>query len=226
MAYKNISLAIFSYVCINRVVKQKTPSRPADKRETAERLLDAAERLFGRLGYDGVGMRALAAEAGVNLGAATYHFGSKEQLYVATFLRRFRSSNAARLRLLREAEAEAKGRPLTVEKIVDCMMRPPFLLGALHQEMESNRQIFFTALRRALPHTPPDLVQLREMFLMGTLLAFSMHMNRLAALRNPKLSESILAELVRFVAAGLQSAPAVQAARRPVFPSPPQLFRK
>jgi hypothetical protein len=92
--------------------------------------------------------------------------------------------------------------------------------------MESNRQIFFTALRRALPHTPPDLVQLREMFLMGTLLAFSMHMNRLAALRNPKLSESILAELVRFVAAGLQSAPAVQAARRPVFPSPPQLFRK
>jgi hypothetical protein len=51
-------------------------------------------------------------------------------------------------------------------------------------------------------------------------------MNRLAALRNPKLSESILAELVRFVAAGLQSAPAVQAARRPVFPSPPQLFRK
>jgi AcrR family transcriptional regulator len=249
MAYKNISLAIFSYVCINRVVKQKTPSRPADKRETAERLLDAAERLFGRLGYDGVGMRALAAEAGVNLGAATYHFGSKEQLYVATFLRRFRSSNAARLRLLREAEAEAKGRPLTVEKIVDCMMRPPFMLGlehpdfhtlamrnlfvpppfifgALHQEMESNRQIFFTALRRALPHTPPDLVQLREMFLMGTLLAFSMHMNRLAALRNPKLSESILAELVRFVAAGLQSAPAVQAARRPVFPSPPQLFRK
>jgi AcrR family transcriptional regulator len=226
-------------------MKRKSPARPADGRETADRLLDAAERLFGRLGYDGVGMRALAAEAGVNLGAATYHFGSKEQLYVATFLRRFRSSNAERLRLLREAEAEAKGRPLTVEKIVDCMMRPPFMLGlehpdfhtlamrnlfvpppfihaALHKEMEANHQFFLAALRRALPRIPPDLVRLREMFSMGTQLALSMHMTQLCAARDSKLGGSLLAELVRFVAAGLQSAPAVPAAAWPVFSGPPR----
>jgi AcrR family transcriptional regulator len=56
------------------------------------RLLDSAERLFGEHGYNGVGMRALAERAQVNLAATTYHFGSKKALYVETFLRRFRAS--------------------------------------------------------------------------------------------------------------------------------------
>lgn len=230
-------------------MKKKSISRPAGRRETTERLLDAAERLFGEYGYDGVGMRALAAEADVNLGAATYHFGSKEALYTETFLRRFRSSNAERLRLLREAEVEAKGRALTVEKIVDCMMRPPFMLGlkypdfhtlamrnlfvpppfihaALRKELEPNHKIFIKALRRALPHTPPDLVQLREMFSMGALMAFSMCMNKLYAPHNFKLSENILEELVRFVAAGLQSDPAVCADDRSAFQCLPKSPRR
>src|ERR1039457_3856450 len=109
------------------IVNTKFISKPAAERETTERLLDTAERLFGEHGYDGVGMRLLADEANVNLGAATYHFGSKEALYIETFMRRFRPTNAERLQLLREAEAEAEGRPLAVERIVDCMIRPPFL---------------------------------------------------------------------------------------------------
>ena len=226
-------------------VTVKSKSRASGGGETVVRLLDAAERLFGRHGYDGVGMRTLAAEAGVNLGAATYHFGSKEKLYVETFLRRFRESNTERLRLLREAEAGVGGRPLAVEKIVDCMMRPSFMLGlkhpdfhtlamrnlftpppfihkALHSEMDSNRRIFVAELQRALPHLPPYLVQLRDMFSMGAMLAFSMHMNRLQEPRNSRLSESILRELVHFVAAGLQSDPAVRADDRPAFPCPPK----
>ena len=47
-----------------------------------DRLLDVAEKLFAEHGFDGVGMRQLADEAKVNLGAATYHFGSKEDLYL------------------------------------------------------------------------------------------------------------------------------------------------
>ena len=41
---------------------------------TAQKLLDTAERLFGEHGYSGVGMRALAQAAKVNLAATTYHF--------------------------------------------------------------------------------------------------------------------------------------------------------
>ena len=124
----------------------KSMAQPADERETRERLLDTAERLFGELGYDGVGMRALAGEAKVNLGAATYHFGSKEALYIETFMRRFRPTNAERLRLLREAEAEAHGKPLRVEKIVDCMVRPPYLLGLKHSPDASAGRAAFPAL--------------------------------------------------------------------------------
>jgi AcrR family transcriptional regulator len=51
------------------------------ERETARALLDAGRRLFARHGYDGTSVRMLTAEAGANLGAITYHFGSKRELY-------------------------------------------------------------------------------------------------------------------------------------------------
>lgn len=50
---------------------------------TKERLLDAGRRLFSDRGFHGTSVRALTTEAGVNLGAVTYHFGSKEGLYEA-----------------------------------------------------------------------------------------------------------------------------------------------
>jgi AcrR family transcriptional regulator len=224
--------------------KRSVVVQPADVRETVERLLDAAERLFGKHGYDGVGMRALAEEAKVNLGAATYHFGSKKALYIETFMRRFRPTNIERLRLLREAEAEAHGKPLGVEKIVDCMVRPPYLLGlkhpdfhellarnlfmpppflhpAIHREMAPNAEVFIRAFRRSLPKVPEDLIHLRTMFSMGALLMFSVQMGKMRPARNPKLDEGILKELVRFISAGLQSEPAVPAADRPPIPRSP-----
>ena len=231
---------------MNWTMKKRTAAvQPADARETVERLLDAAERLFGEHGYDGVGMRALAAEAKVNLGAATYHFGSKETLFVATFMRRFRSTNAERLRLLQAAEAEADGQPLVVEKIVDCMIRPPYLEGlehpgfhallarnlfmpppflhaALHRELEPNAEVFIAALRRSLPEVPEDLIRLRTMFSMGSLLMFSVQMGKMRPARGLKSDGSILKELVRFMAAGLHSAPAVRAQDRSSFPRLPK----
>jgi AcrR family transcriptional regulator len=48
---------------------------------TADTLIQAARRLFAQHGYDGASVRAITAEAGANLGAITYHFGSKRELY-------------------------------------------------------------------------------------------------------------------------------------------------
>jgi AcrR family transcriptional regulator len=56
-----------------------SPSPP----ETRERLLLAAVDVFGRNGFAETSTRMLAAAAGVNLQAIPYHFGSKEQLYLA-----------------------------------------------------------------------------------------------------------------------------------------------
>ncbi|WP_258572938.1 TetR/AcrR family transcriptional regulator [Actinomadura parmotrematis] len=50
---------------------------------TRDRLLDAAERLFLEKGADRVSVRAINAAAGLNPGAAHYHFGSREGLVTA-----------------------------------------------------------------------------------------------------------------------------------------------
>jgi AcrR family transcriptional regulator len=51
--------------------------------ETRDALLRAARHAFSRSGFDGSSVRTITAEAGVNLGAITYHFGSKRDLYEA-----------------------------------------------------------------------------------------------------------------------------------------------
>jgi AcrR family transcriptional regulator len=56
-------------------------ARQAD--DTRERLMEAGRRLFAEGGFAGTSIRDLTREAGVNLGAVTYHFGSKEGLYTA-----------------------------------------------------------------------------------------------------------------------------------------------
>jgi TetR/AcrR family transcriptional regulator len=48
---------------------------------TKEKLLETATGLFAERGYDGVSIRDIAKASGCNLGAVTYHFGSKEALF-------------------------------------------------------------------------------------------------------------------------------------------------
>lgn len=48
-----------------------------------QRLLYAARDLFAQHGYEGTSVRDITSRAKVNLGAITYHFGSKEALFHA-----------------------------------------------------------------------------------------------------------------------------------------------
>src|SRR5579864_2567710 len=57
---------------------------------TPDRLLDAGWKLFARQGYDRTSVRAITRAARANLGAVTYHFGTKERLYHAVLERLFR----------------------------------------------------------------------------------------------------------------------------------------
>ncbi|NJD11448.1 MAG: TetR/AcrR family transcriptional regulator [Gemmatimonadetes bacterium] len=50
---------------------------------TRSDLLDAARAEFAAHGYAGASVRAITSAAGANLGAITYHFGSKQALYEA-----------------------------------------------------------------------------------------------------------------------------------------------
>ncbi|HEV2596696.1 MAG TPA: CerR family C-terminal domain-containing protein [Sphingomicrobium sp.] len=48
----------------------------------SERLLDVAIDHFGQFGFDGASTRAIARNSGTAMSSITYHFGSKEQLYL------------------------------------------------------------------------------------------------------------------------------------------------
>jgi TetR/AcrR family transcriptional regulator, regulator of cefoperazone and chloramphenicol sensitivity len=65
-----------------------SPSRPADvghgDRETRDRLLKAAERLFAQRGFKDVTVREICHEAHANVAAVNYHFGDKLGLYRET----------------------------------------------------------------------------------------------------------------------------------------------
>jgi AcrR family transcriptional regulator len=61
----------------------------ADGNATKRALLEAAKRLIGERGYAGTSVRELAAAAGTNLAAVSYHFGSRENLLNEAVLESF-----------------------------------------------------------------------------------------------------------------------------------------
>jgi AcrR family transcriptional regulator len=66
---------------------------PSSTAETRERVLAAASDLFATHGFHGTKMRDIAARAKVNLAAANYHFGSKEDLYLDVLREQFARIN-------------------------------------------------------------------------------------------------------------------------------------
>jgi len=58
--------------------------------DTRQRLTEAAASLFADRGFHGTKIRDVAIRAGANLAAANYHFGSKEELYLAVLRSQFR----------------------------------------------------------------------------------------------------------------------------------------
>jgi len=67
------STVLVTYERMNDMNGKENPTR--------QRLLEAGRLLFARDGFEGASIRDITREAGANLGAVTYHFGSKEALY-------------------------------------------------------------------------------------------------------------------------------------------------
>src|SRR5215472_3578898 len=93
---------------------------------TKTKILNTAERLFAHHGIEATSLRAITAQAGVNLAAVNYHFQSKEALLHAVIARRVEPMNQKRLALLDASEAEAGPGPLPLEKVLDAFLRPVF----------------------------------------------------------------------------------------------------
>ncbi|MEP7301454.1 MAG: TetR/AcrR family transcriptional regulator [Caldimonas sp.] len=99
---------------------------PASSRKDADartRIVDAAERAFAEHGYHAVSLRTVMTLAQVNVAAAHYYFGSRENLLQAVLERRAQQINAARKeRLLRCIDRN--GESASVEKILEAYIGP------------------------------------------------------------------------------------------------------
>jgi len=89
-------------------------------RKTA--ILNASEKLFAQRGYDGVTLRTIACEAGVDLALISYYFGPKQQLFDTVFQRRAMILNENRLAAL--TEARRRQNPIPLESIIEAYLRP------------------------------------------------------------------------------------------------------
>ena len=123
--------------------------------DTRARILDAAERLFMAHGYDGTSMRQITGEAGVNLAAVNYHFGSKEALIQEVFRRRLNWLNEERMRALDEMEAAAGGQALKPSQIVDAFFGTMIRMA---EDEERGGVIFLRLLGRTLTE-PSDFIR-------------------------------------------------------------------
>jgi len=60
-------------------------ARRQDGRETRQRLLEAACKVFARKGYHNARVAEICRQASANVAAVNYHFGDKEKLYAETW---------------------------------------------------------------------------------------------------------------------------------------------
>lgn len=91
---------------------------------TRERLLDAAERLWGERGVDGVSLREIRLAADQrNSSALQFHFGDRDGLLLALTERHLPKVTAIQERLY--ARLVAEGRQDDFVSLVEVMVRPP-----------------------------------------------------------------------------------------------------
>lgn len=199
-------------------------TQPAKTLDTKQRILNAAEKLFAEHGLAATSLRAITAEARVNLASVNYHFRSKEELIRAMYTRRLEPINRRRLDLLGAVEREAAPKPAPIAAILDALIGPlleakaeddgagvAILLGRvyaepgglagqmLREQMAEVAQRFGAALHCALPKLPRAELAWRMHFIIGAL-AHTM----------------VAGKLLEFISNGECSARNVEDARRQV----------
>jgi AcrR family transcriptional regulator len=90
--------------------------------ETQERILDAAETTFARLGYDGTSVSAICRAAEVSKGAFYHHFDSKQAVFLR-LLDRWLAGMDAAMSLMGESSAGVPARVMAMSGIVSPLLQ-------------------------------------------------------------------------------------------------------
>jgi AcrR family transcriptional regulator len=97
----------------------------ANVSHTAQKLMDACERVLCEVEtVDDVTVRRIAAKAGANPSAVSYHFGSQEELVIAVARRVYLRLNAERLSLLQNAAARRAPAAPELDEVIAALIGP------------------------------------------------------------------------------------------------------
>ena len=199
---------------------------------TKQRILEAAETLFAERGFAATSLRAITAEAGVNLAAVHYHYGSKEALFGHVFARRIGPVNDERLRALDALEAGSETPP-SIEAVLEALLRPALQLAkspggsqfmrlagriytepgthweAVGEQFEEVRDRFLGVLHRSVPDLSPTDLFWRANFTIGVMCHAMSDTHRLAMISDGQCNsadvETLLNQMVPFLAGGFRA---------------------
>lgn len=119
--------------------RQQRPRKPQAMRreETSNLILDTAERLFAHHGRDGVTIKAIAEEAGVDAALIHYYFNDKDGVFRAVWARRTAVLNPLREAAMDALEERTTGRP-DIRDALDVFLRPIFEMAFSNGEGWAN----------------------------------------------------------------------------------------
>jgi AcrR family transcriptional regulator len=139
--------------------KRQGRTKAAQRAESLEQILDAAEFLFSKNGLHGVTLRDVAVRVGIHTTLLNYYFEDKRNLFEAVFSRRAGVTSGRRMAALEQYEALAGDKP-TVE-------------GALHAFLDTDLDLYheggelwmnYAALCARVSNTPEGAALLDEYF--------------------------------------------------------------
>jgi AcrR family transcriptional regulator len=206
--------------------------------ETRKRLIKIAERMFAEQGVDAVSIRAVNAAADLGAASVHYHFGSKERLLEAVILDQ--GQRVVGRVEERAAELAARDEPATTVELVEIIAMPFLHLlqtqrtrglrwvkvvaqltladdPMLNRMTEQSSAAVLEQVHRSFPDVDPDRLRLRWNVAGQTLIQMLSQADHWMAREGRSGKEALehyVAELVNFVAGGVEAIRAEEAAAK------------
>jgi|SRR5580765_2578212 len=116
----------------------KATSTASSEQTSRDKILDAAERLFAKRGYAGVGLSEVAEVVGLGKSSLFHHFQTKAQLYAAVTARILRRIEERLMRSLARGGGPVARLERWLDELVDLLVENPtyarLLLRALFED--------------------------------------------------------------------------------------------
>lgn len=184
--------------------RKVTAAAPRQTRDSRERVVNAAERLFAERGYHAVSLRTIMSAARVSVSAAHYHFGSKKILLQAVLDRRAPQINQSRKERLLACVGK-DGNISSLEDVLEAFVSPsleicadpggqlfvrmsaliaadpsPEVQDVLQTAYDESAMLFVKLLKRACPNLKTEDLYWRLICIYGTMLYIRINNQRIS----------------------------------------------